>query len=147
MRFILAVSDDDKIALGSRLPWRITHDLKWFKMNTLGCPIVMGRKTWDAMGRTPLPFRENIVLSRQVVPNVRTFLSIRTLQLYLEENKHAWVIGGAEVCHQLWKKGDILVLTRVHVQVDGGLEVNLPEMKTLWSKSFDGYTFSINIIK
>tara|TARA_B100000925_G_scaffold150081_1_gene112638 strand:+ start:538 stop:981 length:444 start_codon:yes stop_codon:yes gene_type:complete len=144
MRFILAVSDDDKIAIGGQLPWRISHDLKWFKMNTMGCPIVMGRKTWDSIGRKPLPFRENVVLSRQFVPNAKTFLSLRTLKVYLNEHKHAWVIGGAEVCHQLWKKGDILVLTRVHVQVDGGLKVYLPRMKTLWSKSFDGYTFSIN---
>lgn len=146
MRFILAVSDDNKIAIGNRLPWRISHDMKWFKMNTVGCPIIMGRKTWDSIGKKPLPLRENIVLSRRNVPGVRTITSLETLKTYLSQNKQAWVIGGAEVYQQLWGKGDIIVMTRVHVNVEGGLKVELPDLKTLWSKSFGGYTFSINMI-
>ena len=142
MRFILAVSKDNKIALGGKLPWRISHDFRWFRMNTYGETIIMGRKTWDSIGRRALPGRENIVVSRRRIPNVKT-IQLSSVQNY----RDAWVIGGACLCEQLWKKGDILVLTRVDMVVgDSGLGIRLPAMKEIWSKSFDSYTFSINRI-
>ena len=144
MRFILAVSKDNKIALGGALPWRISHDLRWFKMNTYGETIIMGRKTWDSIGKRALPGRTNIVVSRRNVPNVKTIRNIE----YVRDYPNAWVIGGAELCHQLWRKGDVLVLTRVDMVVgESGLGIALPKMKEKWSKSFDSYTFSINIIE
>ncbi len=147
MRFILAVSTDNKIAVGGSLPWKISHDLRWFKMNTYGCPIIMGRKTWDSIGRKPLPGRTNIVVSRHNVPGVKCYRYLAALRIYIQKNPKAWVIGGATLCQQLWKSGDILVMTRVHRTVgDHGLEIKLPNMRTLWSKSFKDYTFSINKI-
>lgn len=144
MRFILAVSRDNKIALGGALPWRISHDFRWFKMNTYGQTIIMGRKTWDSIGKKALPCRTNIVVSRRNVPNVKTIRNIE----YVRDYSDAWIIGGAELCHQTWKKGDLLVLTRVDIVVgENGLSITLPKMKEIWSKSFDSYTFSINIIQ
>lgn len=142
MRFILAVSDDGKISVGGKLPWNIPHDLKWFKMNTYGETIIMGRKTWDSIGKRALPGRTNIVVSRHKVPGVKTISNIYEICKY----KNAWVIGGAELCQQLWKKGDILLLTRVHMTVGAGLSIDLPKIKRLWTKDFDSYSFSINII-
>ncbi len=147
MRFILAVSDDNKIAIGNHLPWYIPHDLQWFKMNTYGETVIMGRKTWDAIGRKPLPGRKNIVLSRTRVPGATRIYSLWDIKSYVDTYPTSWVIGGAQVCEQLWKKGDILLLTRVHVEVPNGLPVKLPELKCLWSKSFDSYTFSINTVQ
>tara|TARA_B110000008_G_scaffold254359_1_gene270260 strand:+ start:3233 stop:3667 length:435 start_codon:yes stop_codon:yes gene_type:complete len=144
MRFILAVSKDNKIALGGKLPWRIPHDFRWFKMNTYGETIIMGRKTWDSIGKQPLPGRENIVVSRHRIPKVKTIQILEDICYY----PNAWVIGGATLCEQLWEKGDILVLTRVDMVVgETGLGITLPAMKELWSKSFDSYTFSINIVQ
>lgn len=142
MRFILAVSDDGKISIGGKLPWNIPHDLKWFKMNTFGDTIIMGRKTWDSIGRRALPGRRNIVVSRHNISGVETIHNIEHVCKY----NNAWVIGGADLCHQLWKKGDTLLLTRVHMTVNSGLSIKLPSMKTLWSKDFNCYTFSINVI-
>jgi dihydrofolate reductase len=142
MRFILAVSDDHKIALGNKLPWRISHDFKWFKMNTFNETVIMGRKTWDTL-KKPLPNRRNIVVSRRKVPGVETIVNINKIKDY----KYAWIIGGSQLCSQLWKSGDILVLTYVHITVPNGLPVEIPPLKCLWSKSFDGYTFTINKIR
>lgn len=146
MRFILAVSDNNILAVGDKLPWKIKHDFQWFKMNTMGCPVVMGRKTWDSIGKKPLPNRENIVVSRKRVPGVRHFVSMDKLKQYLHDHPQAWVIGGAQIYTQLWNEGDTVVLTRVHMQVPHGLNIQLPPMKELWSHKFDGYTFSINIV-
>ena len=76
MRFILAVSKDNKIALGGKLPWRIPHDFRWFKMNTYGETIIMGRKTWDSLPFKPLPNRRNIVLSKNTINNVEVYHNI-----------------------------------------------------------------------
>ena len=144
MRFILAVSKDNKIALGGKLPWRIPHDFRWFKMNTYGETIIMGRKTWDSIGKRPLPGRENIVVSRHRIPKVKTIQILEDVCYY----PNAWVIGGARLCEQLWRRGDILVLTRVDMEVgEAGLAIELPQMKRIWSKTFDSYTFSINLIQ
>ena len=141
MKFILAVSDDNKIAIGNRLPWRISHDMKWFKMNTYNNTIIMGRKTFDALNRRELKNRRNIVISRNNIPGIETIKNINQVR-----GMDAIVIGGASICEQLWQKGDILILTRVHTTVPNGLEICLPEYKELWSKDFGLYTFSINRI-
>lgn len=139
MKFILAVSEDNKIAIAGKLPWRIRHDMKWFKMNTYGGTVIMGRKTWDSIGKKALKGRKNIVVSRKKVPGVETITNLDRIKLY----KKAYVIGGAELCQQLWKPGDTLILTRVHTTVPNGLGIELPDYKILWSKEFEGYTFSI----
>jgi len=145
MNFILAVSDDNKIALGGKIPWRNSHDLRWFKMNTYGRTIIMGRKTWDSIGRKSLRFRRNIVVSRRKVSGVETIINLNDIRL---KHSNAWVIGGSELCQQVWKSGDILVLTRIHTTVgESGLRIKLPPMRRLWQKSFNSHTFSINIIQ
>ena len=140
MKFILAVSDDNKIAISNRLPWRISHDMLWFKMNTYGSTIIMGRKTWDSIGRKPLKGRNNVVVSRRQVSGVETIINIHNIR---KKYPHAYIIGGAEIFQQLWKPGDTLILTRVHTLVPNGLEIQLPPMKELWHKKFQGYTFGI----
>ena len=112
MKFILAVSDDNKIAIGNRLPWRISHDMKWFKMNTYNNTIIMGRKTFDALNRRELKHRRNIVISRNNIPGIETIKNIQQVR-----GMDAIVIGGACICEQLWQKGDILILTRVHLSL------------------------------
>jgi dihydrofolate reductase len=61
---IVAMANNRVIGVGNQLPWHLPADLKHFKATTLGKPIVMGRKTWESIGR-PLPGRKNIVISRQ----------------------------------------------------------------------------------
>lgn len=143
MRFILAVSDNGKIAKNGKIPWNIPHDLQWFKMNTYGTNIVMGRKTWESMGKRKLKGRKTYVLSRNAIEGVNTIVDISEVK----KMKNTWVIGGANVCEQLWSRGDILMLTRVHKKVSGGLRIKLPKMWELWGTSFGDYTFSMNVIQ
>jgi hypothetical protein len=77
---------------------------------------------------------------------VETFNSIEKVRNFTEEHPETWVIGGAELCQQLWEKKDIVLLTRVHTTVNNGLKIILPELKCIWSKKFDSYTFTINKI-
>ena len=64
LALIVAIAANGVIGKDNALPWHIPEDLKWFKRNTLGKPVIMGRKTWDSIGR-PLPKRPNIVVTRQ----------------------------------------------------------------------------------
>lgn len=141
MKYILAISDNNCIALNNDIPWYIKHDFQWFKMNTYGKTVIMGRKTWDSLPKKPLPGRRNIVVSRQFLSDVETIPIGK-----VKDFKDAWVIGGANLCEQLWKKNDILVITRVHRNVKDGLTIRLPKMRCIWKKLFDGYTFTINKI-
>jgi dihydrofolate reductase len=146
MRYILAVSDNNCIALNGTLPWHIRHDFLWFKMNTYNCPVIMGRKTWDSLPKKPLPGRRNMVLSSNKHLGVETFQTVEELNRFVEKHPSSWIIGGATLCNQLWKNNDVLILTRVHMNVKNGLVISLPKMKCVWEKTFDGYTFSINLI-
>ena len=62
---IVAMSDNNVIGVNNDLPWRLPLDLKWFKMNTFGQAVIMGRKTWESLPKRPLPFRSNYIISRQ----------------------------------------------------------------------------------
>lgn len=146
MKYILAVSDNNCIAIDNDLPWHIKHDFQWFKMNTYGNPVIMGRRTWESLSKKPLPGRRNIVVSRRKVPGAETMNSIRKIRDFVNEHPSTWVIGGAELCQQLWQKNDIILLTYVHITVINGLKITLPKLKCIWSKKFDGYTFTINKI-
>ena len=110
--------------------------------NTYGETIIMGRRTWDSLGRKKLKGRRNVVVSRKKVPCVETLVHLDNITKY----DNPWVIGGANLCEQLWQIGDILYLTRVHTTVPNGLDIRLPRLRCLWSRTFDSYTFSINRI-
>jgi dihydrofolate reductase len=118
---IVAVSANNVIGFGGDLPWHISEDLKRFKKITMGKPMIMGRATWDAIGR-PLPGRRSIVLTRQqdLVPG--GFEVAHTPQQALEiagDVDEVMVIGGGEVYAQLLPLTDRIYLTRVHVEVHG----------------------------
>ncbi len=153
LRIILAVSDDNFIAdCDGEIPWNIPFDMKWFKMNTIGSTIGMGRKTWNSIGR-PLPNRHHIVLSHTNLDHawksVEQCYSMRQFRERMRET-NGWLIGGANVAQQMFTKGNILVLTRVHTEILSGLPIVLPRMKCLWtSKEIvrSGYTMHMSINK
>ena len=153
LRIILAISDDGYIAdVNGKIPWHISYDLKWFKMNTMNSTIGMGRKTWDSL-KHPLPNRYHIVLSRSDIDSSWSQFEqcyfIEQFEKRIRED-NGWIIGGAEVAKQLMRKGTIMVLTHVHTDVGEGTHMALPPMKCLWkSKEMNrnGYSFHISINK
>lgn len=116
---IVAMAEDRVIGRDNTLPWRLSSDLKRFKALTMGCPIIMGRKTFDSIGR-PLPGRRNVVLSRQAdlaIDGVEVMGSL-TEALAIDAPR-LFVIGGADIYAQALPRATHIYLTQVSARVDG----------------------------
>lgn len=107
------------IGRGNQIPWRIPEDFRWFKQCTSGQVVVMGRKTFESLGR-PLPHRTNVVLTRGAqIPGVETVRDLATLDPSAFQPREVWVIGGAEIYAQLLPRCSDLYLSVVQREVDG----------------------------
>ncbi|MGY6274320.1 dihydrofolate reductase [Methylomonas sp. MgM2] len=118
---IVAMANNRVIGLNGRMPWHLSADLKRFKQITMGSPIMMGRKTFDAIGR-PLPGRENLIISRNEnyrQPGCRVFTSIETGLDYASACGELFVIGGATLYEALLPTADYLYLTLINRRFDG----------------------------
>jgi len=124
---IAAVAENGVIGSNNELPWHLPADLKHFKLMTLGKPIIMGRKTWDSLGR-PLPGRENIVLSREKGLKLEGATVFETFDEALKwaiewadrnDSSDVMVIGGAQLYSQSIEKADHICLTRVFAAPEG----------------------------
>ena len=116
---IAAMSLNRIIGRGRQIPWHIPEDFKWFKSVTTGNVIVMGRKTFESIGK-PLPKRETIVLSRTVlsIPGVKTITSLDQIDPSREE-REVFICGGAELYTLALPLCSDLYLTLVQKLVDG----------------------------
>ena len=113
---------DERGAIGRAggLPWRLPDDLKRFKALTMGKPIVMGRKTWDSIGR-PLPGRHSIVVTRRgglEIAGVTVVGSIEQAIAAAGDVPEVCIIGGAEIYRLSLPLTDVLHVTRVHAVVE-----------------------------
>ena len=120
--YVVAVSRNGVIGREGGLPWHISSDLKRFKEITMGKPVVMGRKTWDSLPRTPLPGRRNIVITRQrgFAPEGAEVTATPEEALALcGEAPEVAVIGGGEIYRLFWPLVDRLYLTEVDLEVGG----------------------------
>ncbi len=123
---IVAKADNQVIGCDNRLPWHIPAELKHFKAKTLGKPIVMGRKTFESLGRV-LPGRPHVVISRQALslpPQCHLAGSVtaalhQAQQLTQEGADEVVVIGGAEIYRQAMELADTLYVTEVHIKPEG----------------------------
>lgn len=115
---IAAMSRNRVIGVEGRIPWHISEDLKFFKRTTLGHIIVMGRKTYDSLGK-PLPGRENWVVSREAeIPGVRVLRSFEVVE-EPSDGRRLYLIGGAQLYAALLPRCSELLLTRVDREVEG----------------------------
>ncbi len=117
---IAAMSLNRVIGQGNRIPWHLPEDFKWFKQMTTGHVVVMGRKTFESIGR-PLPNRETIILSRSgfAYPGVRTVTSLDELPPDGDPRDY-FICGGAEVYAQALPRCSDLFLTVVNREVPDG---------------------------
>ncbi|MDD2049685.1 dihydrofolate reductase, partial [Pseudomonas putida] len=129
LSLIAALAENRVIGIDNSMPWHLPGDFKYFKATTLGKPIIMGRKTWDSLGR-PLPGRLNLVVSRQPglqLEGAEVFASldeavVRAEQWALEQGvDELMLIGGAQLYTQAIERGlaDRLYLTRVELSPEG----------------------------
>jgi dihydrofolate reductase len=117
----LVVATDQRGAIGRAggLPWHLPDDLRRFKALTLGKPVIMGRKTWDSIGR-PLPGRHNLVITRQAgldLPGATVVASLEEALAAAGDVPEVCVIGGAEVFREALPQVEVVHLTQVHAQV------------------------------
>ncbi|HAM72875.1 MAG TPA: dihydrofolate reductase [Verrucomicrobiales bacterium] len=116
---IAAMSLNRVIGRGNQIPWHLPEDFKWFKRMTTGQVVVMGRKTFESIGR-PLPNRTTIVLSRTpfVHPGTRWAPSLEAIDPGVESGE-VFICGGAEIYQQALSRCSDLFLTLVKREVDG----------------------------
>ena len=119
---IVAMSLNRAIGKDNRLPWHLPEDLRWFKKLTTGNVIIMGRKTWDSIGK-PLPNRESIVVTRSEIPGVRTVRSLDEIDPGADGRDY-YVIGGAQLFQEALPRCRELFLTLIKRNVEG--DVFLP---------------------
>lgn len=125
---IVAMASNRVIGLNNQLPWHLSADLKKFKHITMGHPILMGRKTFDSIGR-PLPGRTNIVISRDPdfhASDCLVFNDIPSALKYFRDEAELFVIGGASFYAALLPLADCIYLTAIHQDFSG--DTFFPEM-------------------
>lgn len=133
---IVAVADNGVIGRANGLPWRLPDDLKRFKTLTMGHALLMGRRTYDSIGRA-LPGRLNLVLTRNPgwrAPGCEAVASLEAAQERAGELT-LFVIGGAEVFSLSWRIVSQLELTEVHADVEGDTRLEGFD-RLLWRETF-----------
>jgi dihydrofolate reductase len=117
---IAAVALNGVIGRDGKLPWRLKADLARFKHVTTGHPVLMGRKTWESLGR-PLPDRRNLVVTREVGYSAAgaEFFTSPEAALQAAGDGRVFVIGGAELYRQLFDRANVLMITEVQADVAG----------------------------
>jgi dihydrofolate reductase len=118
---IVAMASNRAIGHENRLPWHLPADLKHFRHITMGKPIVMGRKTWESIGR-PLPGRTNIVVTRDEHYTAEGCLVVHSMQEAMQaagDSEEVMVIGGAEFYRQALPYAETLYLTLVEGEFEG----------------------------
>ncbi len=141
---IAAMSENRVIGTNNSIPWHLPEDFKWFKKTTMGAILVMGRKTYESIGR-PLPGRETIVISRslQQIEGVQIISNLEKLHT-LEIQKNIWIAGGGEIYRALLPHCSELLLTRVHRTVEG--DAYFPKFESefqLVEKPLDNEDFTV----
>ena len=124
---VAAVAKNGVIGADGRLPWHLPEDLKHFKNLTLGHPIIMGRRTWESLGK-PLPGRENIVVSRKAgfeAPGASVAATLEAAVALCTGEPVAFVIGGAEIYAAALPLADGLALTQIARDYEG--DTHFPE--------------------
>ncbi|MFK4823504.1 dihydrofolate reductase [Paenochrobactrum sp. BZR 588] len=131
---VVAVSQNRVIGKDNDMPWRLSTDLKRFKTLTLGKPVIMGRKTWDSIGR-PLPGRLNVVITRNadfapegatVVHSLEAAIDVAKKQLQETDIDEICIIGGGNIYRQALPMADMVYLTHVLADIEG--DTDFPEL-------------------
>ncbi|MCO7224602.1 type 3 dihydrofolate reductase [Pleionea sp. CnH1-48] len=128
---IAAMAKGRVIGLNNQMPWHLPADLKHFKETTMNKPIVMGRKTFDSIGK-PLPGRRNIIITRNTsysAPGIETVGSLEEAIELLKESEEIIIGGGGNIYQQTLEQADRLYLTFIDLETEG--DAFFPEFEHL----------------
>ena len=114
LSLIVAITKNNVIGKDNQMPWHLPADLAWFRKNTTGKPVIMGRKTFESIGR-PLPKRTNIILSRTPYEHEGVIWkeNFESAVDFVKEFDEIMLIGGGELFKQYLPKADKLYLTQI----------------------------------
>ncbi|GEQ98614.1 dihydrofolate reductase [Iodidimonas gelatinilytica] len=133
LSLIVAAAENGVIGMKGEMPWHLPADLRYFRKITLGHTVLMGRKTYESIGK-PLPKRRNIVITRQEnwhAEGVEVASSVDEAIRMAGSDEEIMVIGGGEIYRQSLPSADRVYLTRVHLEVAG--DTYFPELsKDQW---------------
>ncbi|NRF29242.1 type 3 dihydrofolate reductase [Vibrio coralliilyticus] len=118
---IAAMAKDRVIGKDNQMPWHLPADFAWFKRCTMGKPVVMGRKTYESIGR-PLPGRQNIVISRDANLTIEGVTTVTSIEQALEaagEVDEVMIIGGGAIYKACLPQADKLYVTYIDAQIEG----------------------------
>lgn len=121
LELIVAHAKNGVIGKNGTMPWHLSEDLKHFKAVTMGCPVVMGRKTHESIGR-PLPGRRNVVISRNPDYQAQGCETVESLEAALDllaDAPKVFVIGGAQIYRQALEKCQSAWVTEIDLEVEG----------------------------
>ena len=133
---VVAISENHVIGKGNKLLWHISNDLKHFKEITSGHTVIMGRKTYESVGK-PLPRRRNIIVTRQAITieGCEVVNSIEAALALCKDEQEVFIVGGAEIYRQSLHLTNRIYLTIVHKQFEG--DSFFPELdKQEWKEVF-----------
>ena len=139
LSLIVAMTKNRVIGKDNQMPWHLPADLAWFRQNTTGKPVIMGRKTFESIGR-PLPKRTNIVLSRQPFEydGVIWKDSLESAVDFVRDSEEIMLIGGGQLFNEYLSQADRLYLTEIQTELDGDTffpSINWDE----WDIEFEQY--------
>jgi dihydrofolate reductase len=139
---IVATSLNNAIGKNNQLLWHLPADLKFFKATTMGCPVIMGRKTFQSIGRT-LPGRTNVVITRDKNFNsdnqfgIVVVSSIDEALVKLHAEKEVFIIGGGEIYNQTIDIANVIYRTLVNTTIDGDVyfsDINSDAFNLVWEE-------------
>ncbi|MBI2749511.1 MAG: dihydrofolate reductase [Burkholderiales bacterium] len=147
LHLIFAKARNGVIGKDNALPWHLPEDMAHFKRVTMGCPVIMGRKTWDSIPARfrPLPGRVNVVVSRQPGWNetgAKPSSSLREALSFCEQFPDVWVIGGAELYAQALPCANTAVVTEIDADFDG--DAFAPQFGPAWLETARETHTSVN---
>ena len=127
IKIIVAVSNNNVIGKDNKLLWKQSHDLKRFKELTLNKKVIMGRKTYESIGK-PLPNRENYILSRSK-SDIKGCKILNSIDDVMKIEGEIFIIGGGEIYKKFINLADEILLTKVDCEVEGDTFFNFDENK------------------
>jgi dihydrofolate reductase len=132
---IFARAANGVIGRNNQLPWHLPEDLAHFKAVTLGCPVIMGRKTWDSLPPKfrPLPGRRNVVVTRQTdwtSPGAERAESLEAALDLVADAKQVWITGGAELYRLALPLAQVVEVTEIGAEYDG--DAYAPDLDASW---------------
>ncbi|GIX01028.1 MAG: dihydrofolate reductase [Pirellulaceae bacterium] len=127
---VAAVAQNGVIGRNNELPWRLSSDLRRFKRMTMGHCLLMGRRTFESIGK-PLPGRQTVVLTHHPPPGhwpeeIDVVHDLRQVEQVVEDGRDIMVVGGARLYDQVWRRCDEFWITRVLADVEG--DVHFPDV-------------------